>query len=46
MSDAVIAPPKVEPRRSGSADQDAFAQVERWLAVIREIAREQAKRAS
>jgi len=43
MSDAVITPPKVELRRSSSVDQVAFAQVEKWLAVIRELVREQAK---
>jgi hypothetical protein len=44
MSDPVIASQKAEPRRANPADQDAFAQVEKWLAVIRELAREQAKR--
>ncbi len=44
MSDAVITPPKVEPQRSQSTDRVVFAQVEKWLAVIREISREQAKR--
>lgn len=40
------APPKVKPQRGGTADQDAFAQVDKWLALIREMAREQSKRAS
>jgi hypothetical protein len=43
MSDTVIATPKAEPRRGGSADRDAFAQVEKWLAVIRELVHEQVK---
>lgn len=46
MSDTVFAPPKVEPRRGSSADREAFAQVEKWLAVIRELVREQGKRVS
>ena len=46
MSDTVITPPKVARRPSDSADQDAFAQVEKWLAVIRELVREQGKRVS
>lgn len=46
MPDTVTVPPKPESRGSGPADQDAFAQVENWLAVIRELAREQAERAS
>lgn len=47
MSDAVITPAKVEPQRGGrSADQVVFAQVEKWLAVIRELVREQATRVS
>lgn len=45
MPDTVSGPPKMESRDSGRADQDAFAQVEKWLAVIRELAREQAQRA-
>jgi hypothetical protein len=44
MSDAVITPPKVELQVGKPADQAVFAQVEKWLAVIREISREQAKR--
>lgn len=46
MSDTVITPPKAETQRSSSADQDAFAQVEKWLAVIRELVSEQTKRVS
>jgi hypothetical protein len=46
MSDTITAPPKAEPLSSGPADQDALTQVEKWLAVIRELAREQAKRVS
>lgn len=43
MSNTVTAPPKAEPRRSGPAEQEAFAQVEKWLAVIRELARDSAQ---
>ena len=46
MSDTVFAPPKVEAGRGSSADREAFAQVEKWLAVIRELVSEQAKRVS
>ena len=46
MSETLTVPPKAEPRRTGFADQDAFAQVEKWLAVIRELASEPAKRVS
>lgn len=45
MPDTVSAPPKTESRGSGPADQDVFAQVEKWLAVIRELGRDQAQRA-
>jgi hypothetical protein len=44
MSEIVAPHPKPEPTRSGAADKEAFAQVERWMAVIRELSREQAKR--
>ncbi len=44
--DTAEASPKVKPQQSGSADQDAFAQVDKWLALIREMGREPAKRAS
>jgi hypothetical protein len=44
MSESVTMPPKSQSTRSGSADKEAFAQVEKWMAVIREISREQAKR--
>jgi len=46
MSDTATVPPKAEPRKSGPDNQDAFAQVEKWLAIIRELAREPAKRVS
>ncbi|MGA8816711.1 MAG: hypothetical protein WB624_05425 [Xanthobacteraceae bacterium] len=46
MSDTATVPPKAEPQQSGPANQDAFAQVEKWLAIIRELAREPAKRVS
>ncbi len=43
MSGNASAPPKSTTVRTGSSDKDAFAQVEKWLALIREVAREQAK---
>lgn len=51
MSDTTVpapagAPPRVKPQRNGTADQNAFAQVDKWLALIREMGREQSKRAS
>ncbi len=46
MSDTVSTPPKVEPRHSRSADRDPLAEVEKWLAIIRELSSEQAKRPS
>lgn len=46
MSDTITVPQLAEPRRSGPADQDVFMQVEKWLAVIRELARDHAKRVS
>ena len=46
MSDTITVPQQAQPRRSGPADQDVFMQVEKWLAVIRELARDQAKRVS
>lgn len=45
MPDTITASPEAESRSSVRADQNAFAQVEKWLAVIRELAREQAQRA-
>lgn len=46
MADTITVQQQAEPRRSGPADQDVFTQVEKWLAVIRELARDQAKRVS
>jgi hypothetical protein len=43
MSDTVTAPPEAESQPGGPAAPDAFVQVEKWLAVIRELAREQGK---
>jgi hypothetical protein len=43
MSDTMTAAPKPEAARNGSADKDAIAEVEKWMALIREISREQAK---
>jgi hypothetical protein len=44
MSETITVPQQAEPRWSGPADLDVFMQVEKWLAVIRELARDQAKR--
>jgi hypothetical protein len=44
MSESVTQPSKPQSTRSGSADKEAFAQVEKWMAVIREISRDQATR--
>jgi hypothetical protein len=44
MSEVVTPPSKPQSTRIGSADKEAFAQVEKWMAVIREISRDQAKR--
>ncbi|HTV36908.1 MAG TPA: hypothetical protein VMF12_10810 [Xanthobacteraceae bacterium] len=43
MAESITVPPKPKSTRSGSADKDAFAQVEKWMAVIREFSREQPK---
>lgn len=43
MAETIIVPPTPKSTRSGSADKDAFAQVEKWMAVIREISRGQPK---
>ncbi len=43
MSETITAPPKPQSTRSGPADKDAFAQVEKWMAIIREVSQEQAK---
>jgi hypothetical protein len=37
------APPRAQPTRSGSADKDVFAQIEKWMAIIREFSRQQPK---
>jgi hypothetical protein len=43
---AAMAPQKLESQQAGDADREAFARVEKWLAVIRELAREPSKAAS
>jgi len=43
MSETVTAPPRPKSARSGCADKAAFAQIEKWMALIREVSREQAK---
>jgi hypothetical protein len=42
MPEPVSFPPKPKPVRT-SADKDALVHVEQWMAVIREIVRDQAK---
>jgi hypothetical protein len=41
MSETIVAPPKPKSPRTGGVDKDAFAQVEKWMALIREVNREQ-----
>jgi hypothetical protein len=43
MAETVSVPPRVQPTRSGSADEDVFAQIEKWMAIIREFSRQQPK---
>lgn len=40
MSNTADAQPKPNAMRGNAADQRAFAQVDRWMAIIREISRE------
>ncbi len=40
MPESMSVPQKPKPTRSGS-DKDALDQVERWMAVIRELVRDQ-----
>ncbi len=40
MPDIVNAPSKPDPRREARTNNQALAQVEKWMAVIREIDRE------
>jgi len=46
MSETISLQPKPKAARSGSDDGGALAQVEKWMAMIREISREQANRSS
>jgi hypothetical protein len=43
MSETVTTQPKPKASRDGSADGRVLAEVEKWMAMIREISREQAK---
>jgi hypothetical protein len=43
MSETVSTQPKPKSTQRGSADGRVLAEVEKWMAMIREIAREQAK---
>ena len=43
MAEAVTAPPRPESTPSGPADKAALAQVEKWMAIIREVSREEPK---
>ncbi len=40
MSETADPQPKSHATRNDSADKRAFAQVEKWMAIIREISRE------
>jgi len=42
MSETVATQPKPKSTRDGAADGRVLAQVEKWMAMIREISREQA----
>jgi hypothetical protein len=43
MAETAAAPAKPKSTRRASADKDAIAQVEKWMAIIREVNREQPK---
>jgi hypothetical protein len=43
MSETVTTQSKPKTNRDGSADGRVLAEVEKWMAMIREISREQAK---
>jgi hypothetical protein len=43
MSETLIASAKLKTRRSGPVDKEALAQVEKWMAIIREVVQEQSK---
>ncbi len=43
MSDNLAAPMKSAPTRSSADDTRVLAQVEKWMALIRELKQEQAK---
>jgi hypothetical protein len=43
MSETITASPKPKSTRTGAGDKDIFVQVEKWMALIREVSREQAK---
>jgi hypothetical protein len=43
MSETLTASPKPKSTRTGAGDKDIFVQVEKWMALIREVSREQAK---
>jgi hypothetical protein len=43
MSEAVTAQPKPTSTRGAAGDGRVLAQVEKWMAMIREISREQVK---
>lgn len=43
MAETMTAQPKPNATRSGSADKAAMAQVEKWMAIIREVSGEKSK---
>ncbi len=46
MSEVGTPLPQPKPTQNRSADAQAFAQAEKWMAVIREVSREEAKKAN
>jgi hypothetical protein len=43
MAETMTAQPKLNATRGGSADKAALAQVEKWMAIIREVSGEKSK---
>jgi hypothetical protein len=43
MSESISAPLKSRSSRANAADKDTLAHVEKWMALIREVSRDEAK---
>ena len=43
MTETITAPPRPKSTQGSSTDKDVLAQVEKWMAIIREVSREKAK---